>query len=40
MIKKFEVLDFVGLCWLSLVFVAFAALDKSFKQKQAFVDKN
>ena len=38
--KKFEVLDFAGLCWPSLAFLAFVALDDFFKQKLAFADKN
>jgi hypothetical protein len=38
--KKFEVLKFAGLCWPSLVFVAFVALDDFLKQKLAFADKN
>jgi hypothetical protein len=33
----FEVLDFAGLCWPSLAFVA---LDEFFKQKLAFFGKN
>jgi hypothetical protein len=37
--KKFEVLDFAGLCWPSLAFLAFVALDEFFKQKLAFADK-
>ena len=32
--KKYEVLDFAGLCWPSL------ALDEFFKQKLAFFGKN
>ena len=32
-------LAFVGLCWPSLAFLAFLALDDFFKQKLAFVDK-
>ena len=39
-IKKFEVLDFAGLCWPSLAFLAFVALDNFFKQKMAFAGKN
>ena len=35
--KKFKVLDFAGLCWPSLAFVA---LDNFLKQKLAFADKN
>jgi hypothetical protein len=35
--KKFEVLGYAGLCWPSLAFVAFVALDDFFKQKLAFV---
>jgi hypothetical protein len=35
--KSFEVLDFAGLCWPSLAFVA---LDEFFKQKRAFFGKN
>jgi hypothetical protein len=38
--KEFEVLDFAGLCWPSLAFLAFVALDNFFKQKLAFSDKN
>jgi hypothetical protein len=38
--KKFEVLNFAGLCWPSLAFLAFVALDKFFKQKLAFAEKN
>ena len=38
--KKFEVLDFASLCWLSLTFLAFVALDKFFEQKLASVDEN
>ena len=38
--NKFEVLDFAGLCWPSLAFLAFVALDNFFKQKLAFADKN
>jgi hypothetical protein len=38
--KKFEVLDFTGLCWPSLAFLAFVALDDFFKQKVAFADKD
>ena len=38
--KKFEVLGYTGLCWPSLAFLAFVALDDFFKQKLAFVDKN
>jgi hypothetical protein len=34
--KTFEVLDFAGLCWPSLAFVA---LDEFFKQKLAFLVK-
>ena len=37
--NKFEVLDFAGLCWPSLAFLAFVALDDFFKQKLAFADK-
>ena len=29
-----------GLCWPSLAFLAFVALDEFFKQKLAFADKN
>jgi hypothetical protein len=39
-IKKFEVLDFAGLCWPSLAFLAFVALDDFLKQKLTFSDKN
>ena len=35
--KKFEVLDFAGLCWPSLAFVAFEDFFKS--KKQAFLIK-
>ena len=35
--KEIEVLDFAGLCWPSL---AFLALDNFLKQKLAFADKN
>ena len=38
--KKFEVLGYAGLCWPSLAFLAFVALDDFFKPKLAFVDKN
>ena len=38
--KKFEVMDFAGLFWPSLAFLAFVALDKKFKQKLAFFGKN
>ena len=38
--KTFEVMDFAGLFWPSLAFLAFVALDKFFKQKLAFADKN
>jgi hypothetical protein len=38
--KKSEVLDFAGLCWPSLAFLAFVALDNFLKQKLAFDDKN
>jgi hypothetical protein len=38
--KNFEVLDFAGLCWPSLAFLAFVALEEFFKQKLAFFDKN
>jgi hypothetical protein len=38
--KKFEVLNFSGLCWPSLAFEAFVAMDDFFKQKLAFADKN
>ena len=37
--KKFEVLNFAGLCWPSLAFLAFLALD-DLKQKLAFADEN
>ena len=36
---KFEVLGYAGLCWPSLAFLAFVALDDFLKQKLAFVDK-
>jgi hypothetical protein len=36
--NKFEFLDFAGLCWPSLAFLAFVALDDFFKQKLAFAD--
>jgi hypothetical protein len=35
-----EVLDFAGLCWPSLAFLAFVALDDFLKQKMAFANKN
>ena len=35
-----EVLDFAGLCWPLLAFMAFMALDDFFKQKMAVADKN
>jgi hypothetical protein len=39
--KSFKVLDFAGLCWPSLAFLAFVvALDEFLKQKQAFFGKN
>ena len=38
--KTFDVLDFAGLCWPSLAFLAFVALDEFFKQKLAFFGKN
>jgi hypothetical protein len=38
--KKNEVLGYAGLCWPSLAFLAFVALDDFLKQKLAFVDKN
>jgi hypothetical protein len=38
--KIFEVLDFAGLCWPSLAFLAFVALDEFFKQKLTFFGKN
>jgi hypothetical protein len=38
--KNFEVSDFAGLCWPSLAFSAFVALDIFLKQKLAFADKN
>jgi hypothetical protein len=38
--KTFEVMDFAGLFWPSLAFLAFVALDKFFKQKLAFFGKN
>jgi hypothetical protein len=38
--KKFEVLGYAGLCWPSLAFLAFMALDDFFKPKMAFDDKN
>ena len=38
--KKFEVLGYAGLCWPSLAFLAFMALDDFFKQKMAFADKD
>jgi hypothetical protein len=37
--NKFEVLDFAGLFWPSLAFLAFVALDDFLKQKLAFADK-
>ena len=38
--KDFEVLGYAGLCWPSLAFLAFMALDDFLKQKMAFSDKN
>jgi hypothetical protein len=38
--KKFEFLGYAGLCWPSLAFLAFLALDDFFKQKLAFVYEN
>jgi hypothetical protein len=38
--KKFEILDFAGLCWPSLAFLAFVALDEFLKPKVAFADKH
>ena len=38
--KKFEVLGYAGLCWPSMAFLAFVALDDFLKQKLAFFDKN
>jgi len=38
--KKFEVLGYAGLCWPSLAFLSFMALDDFSKQKIAFADKN
>ena len=38
--KKFKVLDFAGLWWPFLAFLAFVALDEFFEQKLAFADKN
>jgi hypothetical protein len=40
MIYFFEVLDCAGLCWPSLAFLAFVALDYFLKLKLAFADKN
>ena len=37
---KFEVLGYAGLCWPSLAFLAFMALDDFIRQKMAFDDKN
>ena len=37
--KKFEVLGYAGLCWPSMAFLAFVALDDFLKQKLAFADK-
>ena len=37
--KTFEVMDFAGLFWPSLAFLAFVALDKFLKQKLAFFGK-
>jgi hypothetical protein len=39
MIFFFEVLDCAGLCWPSLAFLAFVALDYFLKLKLAFADK-
>jgi hypothetical protein len=36
----YEFLDFPGLCWPSLAFLANVALDDFFKQKLAFFGKN
>ena len=38
--KTFEVLDFAGLCWPSLAFLAFVALDEFFKAKTGLFGKN
>jgi hypothetical protein len=38
--KTFEVMDFAGLFWPSLAFLAFVALDKFFKQKLVFFGEN
>ena len=38
--KNFEVLGYASLCWPSLAFLAFMALDDFFKQKMAFADRN
>ena len=38
--KKFEGLDFTGLCWPSLAFLAFVALENFFKAKTGLYDKN
>ena len=38
--KKFEVLDFAGLCWPSLAVLAFTAFDDFLKQKMANGNKN
>jgi hypothetical protein len=38
--KKFEGLDFAGLCWPSLAFLAFVAFDDFFKAKTGLYDKN
>ena len=38
--KTFDVLDFAGLCWPSLAFLAFVALDEFFKAKTGLFGKN
>ena len=37
--ENLKFLDFAGLCWPSLAFLAFVALDNFLKQKLAFADK-
>jgi len=39
-LKFGAMLAFVGLCWPSLAFLAFMALNDFLKQKMAFADKN
>jgi len=39
-LKFWTLLAFAGLCWPSLAFLTFVALDEFFKQKLAFFGKN